>query len=401
MPRRIGRKKRTNQDVYSAALERARECMNLTDRVVVSCSGGKDSTAVLHVALEAARLEGRKQLEVLFFDEEAIFPETVEYMNRLAERSDIILHWSCVPIKHRNACSRKHVWWYPWHPDEKHLWVRPQPIHGKFSEAYTDTHVITAGSVRGSKVPWLSIPEQVPALFPPEQGSVMMLLGLRTDESFQRYRAVASKTGKGAFMNKGTMTGAGWIKVASPIYDWSDNDVWVAPKKFSWDYNRAYDRMALLGIAIRRQRVCPAFGEEPLWGLYIWRTCWPELWCKMQNRVDGADSAMRYGDTELYGTGKIRGTGLAPKPGETWPDLIKRLTSAWQPREQKHIAKEIKSLILYHARKTSEEIPDSKPHEHSGVSWEKLAKIALRGDAKGRKKAQATLPTDRTEKKYR
>jgi len=50
-----------------------REAFSLFDTVAVSFSGGKDSTAVLHVTLDAAEAIGwKKKIPVFFFDEETI-----------------------------------------------------------------------------------------------------------------------------------------------------------------------------------------------------------------------------------------------------------------------------------------------------------------------------------------
>jgi predicted phosphoadenosine phosphosulfate sulfurtransferase len=52
---------------------------------VVSFSGGKDSTAVLNTALVVAKELGRLPLDVVFFDEEAIHPPTIEYVERVRQ----------------------------------------------------------------------------------------------------------------------------------------------------------------------------------------------------------------------------------------------------------------------------------------------------------------------------
>ena len=82
------------------------------DTVVVSFSGGKDSTVCLHLALEAAAATGKLPVLAYFWDEEAIHPETIEYVERIRSRADVKLTWLCLPVKHRNACSRRSPYWY-------------------------------------------------------------------------------------------------------------------------------------------------------------------------------------------------------------------------------------------------------------------------------------------------
>ena len=73
----ILKKQTTDTDVHTAAVARFHDLFDRFDKVAVSFSGGKDSTACLNVALEVARERGRLPLDVYFFDEEAIHPETI------------------------------------------------------------------------------------------------------------------------------------------------------------------------------------------------------------------------------------------------------------------------------------------------------------------------------------
>jgi predicted phosphoadenosine phosphosulfate sulfurtransferase len=67
-------------DVYTLALERMAYVYDNFDHVAVAFSGGKDSTAVINVALEVAhsdpRFERHLPLRAIFWDEEAIPYET-------------------------------------------------------------------------------------------------------------------------------------------------------------------------------------------------------------------------------------------------------------------------------------------------------------------------------------
>lgn len=74
------KKKEIDQDVYTTSLERINHLYDRFDRVAVSFSGGKDSTVCLQLALEVAKARNRLPLEVVFFDEEAMPPETIDYV---------------------------------------------------------------------------------------------------------------------------------------------------------------------------------------------------------------------------------------------------------------------------------------------------------------------------------
>lgn len=105
------KQKFTDVDTLTAGLERMRYLYDISDHIVVSFSGGKDSTAVLHLALTVAKERNRLPLHAIFFDEEAIHPPTIEYVDRVRQREDVKLDWFCLPITHRNACSNEVPWW--------------------------------------------------------------------------------------------------------------------------------------------------------------------------------------------------------------------------------------------------------------------------------------------------
>lgn len=223
MGMKINKKQPVEQDVHSLALERMHALYERFDKVVVSFSGGKDSTACMNIALEVARELGRLPLDVYTFDEEAIPPETVEYMERVRLSPDINFYWYCMPIEHRNACSRTEPYWYCWDAEKKDKWVRPE----------MPANVIT--EIDGFRKGY-AIPECTPLIWGPEHGNIANVMGIRTQESMVRYRAVARKKGWDCFTSE--FAGAKHIKKAYPVYDWSTEDVWRAPHLFGWDYNK-------------------------------------------------------------------------------------------------------------------------------------------------------------------
>ena len=120
-------KQHIESDVWTETIKRINYIYDSFDKVQVSFSGGKDSTAVLNATLEVARERGKLPLEVLFFDEEAIHPPTIEYVERVRQSPEINMKWYCLEIKHRNACSNEEPWWYNWEKGKEDKWVRPLP----------------------------------------------------------------------------------------------------------------------------------------------------------------------------------------------------------------------------------------------------------------------------------
>jgi predicted phosphoadenosine phosphosulfate sulfurtransferase len=351
----------TDLSVYEAAIERLNVVFDRFDRVAVSFSGGKDSTAVLNLTLEVARERGRLPLDVFFFDEEAIPDLTIDYCRRVAQNPDINFLWYCIPVKHRNACSRKEPWWYCWDPSKQDRWTRELP-----PEAITELKGFELG---------MDVPTAADLVHPPDGGTVCNVLGIRAQESLRRRRIVSRVRTDNWLMGMQQ----GFRSKGYPIYDWHAEDVWVAPDRFGWDYNETYDVYEAFGIPISQQRVCPPFGEEPLHKLHTYATCFPELWARMIDRVHGATTAARYARTDLYGNYVSE-----PPEGLTWKEYT-QIVLSFYPREKcAPIVKGINALIRRHNKIAKGEIQDAEPDPVSGVSWRFLCKIAIRGDFKGR-----------------
>lgn len=373
----LRKKASVETDVYTLALERTEYAMRRFDRCVVSFSGGKDSTAVLNIAIEVARKLGKLPVEAIFFDEEAISPLTEHYVRRVYNSDEVRLKWVCLPVKHRNACSRKNPFWYPWAPEDQEKWVRPMP-----PEATTLDDVPRYPRTLAGRP---TIPEAIGLFFPrAEYGDVGMMMGIRGDESITRLMAILAKQRETKPYLRRWEDGyseGNLIKVY-PIYDWTTQDVWTAPQLFGWDHNETYDLYEKAGVSRPAQRVAPPFGEEPLQNLWTYHECFPELWDKMSRRVPGVNTALMYSKTELYSFDE-----LPEKPGDvSWEQFIAGWIEKHPPQFQKMIADSIRRLYVQHQIKApGHPLAISAPHPYTGVSWGLLLKKAVRGDYKGRK----------------
>lgn len=363
---KVRQKEYNDTNVYDEALKRIRYIFDSFDKVVVNFSAGKDSTVVLNLT-EIIAKEKNKNFTVNFFDEEAIHPPTVEYAHRISKRPNLDFKWYCLEFKHRNACSNEEPFWYCWDTEKKDFWVREIPINNK---------VITYHEKFKKGMSF----QEFSSLLPNKSdGKTAIMTGVRTQESFRRMKAVSTKK------NDNYIAIEDGVAHVHPIYDWSSEDVWLAVHKYGWDYNKTYDifNHTKLYNKFLAQRVCPPFGEEPLRGLWIYAECFPEMWHKMLNRVSGVATAWRYANTGLYGIGSKE------KPNDlTYKNWVEVILESYDKVDSNIVKKNINSIIKRHYDKTNDNIPDEEVHPLTGTSWAFIAKLAIKGDFKGR-----TAPT--------
>lgn len=358
-------KHRIDKTVWDAAIERIHLLYDRFDKIIVSCSFGKDSSVCLNLALQVATERNILPLDVIFIDEEAITPETVAYAERVQSRPDINLKWVGLPIQHRNACSRSQPYWYPWLEADREKWVRDLP-----------EWAITIKNVPSFQIGKHVLHDVAPMLYGSELGSVAEIRGLRTQESIRRLQSVTKRETDNWVCQNPIKN---YFYPTSPIYDWSTQDVWLATQGFP-DYNHTYDVLALAGVPPSLQRCTPPFGEEPLQKLWTYQECWPDLWHKMLGRVDGVATAGRYALTDLYGN-----KPKEPPPGMSWKDWCYSLLDLYPPDTKRQVAATVVEILKLHQSKTKRPVPEVESDPGSGVSWKGLCQIINRGDLKGRK----------------
>jgi predicted phosphoadenosine phosphosulfate sulfurtransferase len=365
-------------DVLTLAYQRTRHCFERYDHVYVTFSGGKDSTVLMNIALDVAKELDRLPLDVVFWDEEAIDPETIEYVERVSRRPDVNLRWMCMPVRHVNACSRTQTHWNCWNPDEKDKWVRPMP-----------TLPCVESDLTNFPTPWKSIPELNGFLYPQDGRSHCSLIGMRAQESLRRRRSVTMRVLDNWISQ---INDAPWIDSCKTIYDMMTEDVWTSMSKAGWDYSTAYDTMTLMGIARHAQRVAPPFGQQPLLRLWIYAQAWPELWDKMTERVEGACAAARYANSPLYAAGAhaLLVVGEDGATVDEWREEMLTTLRRWNPEVQQVLLERIEQELAYHeSQYPGQPLWDVVPKdgEDCFVTRRYLLKIVKMGDIKHRLKA--------------
>lgn len=304
-------------DVLTAAQARIETVFDHFETVVVSYSGGKDSTVLLELARREAVKRGRK-IFALFIDLEAQYQMTIEQIkNTMLGNETIIPIWVCLPLNLRNAVSVFQPHWACWDTAVQSDWVRDLPRH---ECVISDINTFPFARYRMEFEEFIvAYPRYIVEATGTTYAS---LVAIRSDESLNRYRAVAKKVGgkKSAWELDGKEIR--WATVDSdprivsfyPIYDWRTEDVWRYIGGENLTYNKVYDTMYWAGVALSEQRICQPYGDDQRKGLDLWAQMEPETWPRVLNRVIGVNYGTHYAGDKFLGY--RRGVGV-PK-GHTW-----------------------------------------------------------------------------------
>lgn len=352
--------------VYEAAKDRVRDCFKRFPNTVISFSGGKDSTAVLNISIEVARELDILPVKVLFFDEEGVAPDTVEYVKRVRERPEVNLEWYCLPFKHKLGTSFETQSYTCWEPGLEDKWVREMPEF-----AITEHPTFRRG---------MTFQEFGNSMYADKPELSCVLTGVRTQESTNRLRAIiSSENPDEAHLKKQV-----WNTYRGmPVYDWTAEDVWIYVHKFDLDYNRFYDKLNMLKgyhENLGLQRVSHPYGVHPMKDLGNWHVMYPDLVDKVLDRVPGGRAAARYSKTHLYAQDGVK------KPDHmSWKQYAKiAIDYIRDVRIKNEIKKSINGILKRHAKKTNDAIPDAGGHALTGVSWEIITSFIIRADTESR-----------------
>jgi len=363
-----------NKNVLEAAQERISWTFDRFDKIFISFSGGKDSTVMTHLVMAEAMKRGRK-VGLFFVDWECQFQITIEHIQSIFDlyKDFIEPYWIALPMTTWNGCSQYEPEWTAWDENKKDLWIREKPEIAVKDEMFLPFYYkgMTFEEFTPLFAKWYS-----------ENKDCANFIGIRSQESLNRYRAIAKD---GEFLLDGKVFTTRIVDTCwaiYPIYDWNVDDIWTYYGKTELPYNQLYDRMYKAGLTVNQMRIDEPFGDTQRKGLWLYQIIEPKTWSKMVLRVAGANTGSLY-SKEI---GNVLGNNKVTLPtGQNWEGFANLLLDTMPPTTREHYKNKITVYIhWFMARGYPDGIPDEGDYRLEAMgkipSWRRIVKTLLRND---------------------
>lgn len=277
------KRRESSIDVVKAAEIRITNVFNNGLPVFMSFSGGKDSLCMAQLVYNLVQ-RGKinpSQMVVQFIDEEAIFPcieKTVKNWRKRFILMGAKFEWYCLEVRHYNCFNElsNDESFICWDREKEAVCVRQPPSFAIRSHPLLKPRV-----------------ETYQDFLPRTCQSGITMTGIRTAESVQRLQNIATMTRAGK-----TMTAKHQI---FPIYDWTNNDVWLYLLNEHVEIPDIYLYLWQAGTRKGQLRVSQFFSIDTARSLVKMNEYYPDLMERVIRREPNAYLAALYWDSEMFG----------------------------------------------------------------------------------------------------
>ena len=315
-----------NKNVYEASQERISFIFDNYEKVIVSISGGKDSTVLAWLAVEEAKKRNRR-VGMFFLDEEVVYGSTIKQVEYLMSLSPEHIEpmWFQIPFALTNSISKSESQLITWEESKRPTWMR------KNKRASAIKHPTWGDDVKiADKEVGFRFYDVIPA-FESTHHNTAFLVGLRADESLNRYRAMVKNpvNVNGDDVYYATKRCNNNITFY-PIYDWAFSDVWKVIAMNDIKYSKLYDWQHMLGMGVNEMRCSSLIHEKSFKSICELPNFEPKTYQKLLKRIKGVSFAQETGkDSKMFACRTL------PNNFKNWIDYRDYLLETYPIEEQK------------------------------------------------------------------
>lgn len=318
--------KKYNRDVnvLAAARKRIEYIFDHFDRIVVSVSGGKDSTVLCHLVLEEAKRRERK-VGLFYLDEEVVYDATikqVDYLMNLAPENTV-RYWFQIEFNLTNSVDLSDGQLHCWESKERPNWMHKRSSKNVLNRTWShETKIADKNKGFGFY--------DVIKNFEMSFENTAFLVGLRADESLNRYRTMIKNPGYEGIVwstKKGKSNYTFY-----PIYDWFFSDVWKYIGEQGLRYHDYYNFSYLKGVPGHAMRVSSLVHEKSFSAIKDLPEFEFSTYEKLLKRTKGVSFAQETAkDKKMFKCQKL------PKNYDTWTQYRDFLMLTYPNAERKPI----------------------------------------------------------------
>lgn len=317
--------------VLEAVRERIAFLFDSFEQIIVSISGGKDSTVLAHLALSEAKTRDRK-IGLYFLDEEVVYQSTVDQIDYLMDLfpENITKIWLQIECRLTNATSIDEGQLICWEAGKHKIWMRAKKAFAIQHRMWDEKDQTVRDKNKGFG--FYDVIDNFERCYT----NTAFLVGLRAaGESPNRWRAVVKNpvTINNKRVYWGTKKGVNFSLY--PIYDWNFHDVWRYIADEVIRYSKIYDMQFKKGYPITQMRVSSLIHEKSFKSIVDLPEFEPKTYDKLRKRTKGIALAQETGKSA-----KLHACRKLPKNYSSWINYRDFLIQTHSDKKRIHIFKE-------------------------------------------------------------